>query len=402
MASANLKILYVITHVPCPPTMGAHHRVLNIGRQLQKCGKVTVVYAGKAVEPVFLDATKREFSDLIVMRPKTYKGPETLIRLRTNFNFHWPWHYANKVSKSDRQLFAKLCRQHDVVWFHTLPAADCFGIDRLPKSVMDIDDLNHVKYQMRTEYYDTGLRQKIAHKFLVFKWKKREIHVLDRFSLMTVCSNADKQYLGDDKRIYVIPNGFEPPQQQPRWTNRNNMRIGFIGNVEYGPNRDGLKWFADAIWPMIISRVPEARLRIVGRLPVKHDFLSQPGFETLGFVDDTAEEFATWSAMIVPLRIGGGTRLKILEAFSKMCPVISTPAGAYGMGVSDGKDIILREDVEAFGQSCINILKNPESGRDCAQGGWELFKTKYTWETIGIQIRSVVQECIKRKTQVFI
>ena len=393
MTAANLKILYVITHLPCPPTMGVHHRILNIGRQLKKCGGVTVVYVAKSIEPQRLAETQRQFDRVIVMKSATTGGHDTWVRFKTKFDFHWPWHYANRVSRKDRELFKKLHRQHDITWFHTLPAADGFSLGGFDKSVMDIDDLNHIKYQMWAQQAGAGLRRRTAGKFLVCKWKRRESQALKRFSMLTVCSEQDKHFFGDDDSVAVIPNGFAQPDSKPTWIKRRNMRLGFIGNISYAPNKEGLIWFGKEVWPKIIAQCPRAKLRIVGHKPTDAAFLDRPGFEPLGFIEDPSDEFNTWSAMIVPLRFGGGTRLKIIEAFSRMCPVVSTPAGAYGIRAIEDKHILLKDDPAQFARGCITLMKDDERGKSLALAGWELFVENYTWDVIGEQIARTVQSC---------
>jgi glycosyltransferase involved in cell wall biosynthesis len=372
--------------------MGVHHRVLNIGRQLKKCGLVTMVYTGKEESADSQAATQREFGDLIIMKPRVFQGPDFLQRLHYKIDFHGPWHYADKVSREDREVFDRLRREHDVVWFHTLEAADCFGLGKVSRSIMDLDDLNQQKFSLMAQQAK-GLRSKLATKLLTYKWKRREKQVLQRFDLATVCSTFDRQYLGGDQRIHVIPNGFERPLQEVKRQAAGKRRLGFIGNLDYGPNFDGLQWFGEKIWPLIIKEIPTAKLRIAGKIPEKRDLLDRPGFEWLGFVEDTAVEFAGWSAMVVPLRIGGGTRLKIIEALSKRCPVVSTPVGAHGLEVAHEKNMLLVEQPEVFVQACLKLLWDDASGEKLADAGRDLFEKKYTWDVIGRAIKQAVMVC---------
>ena len=101
--------------------------------------------------------------------------------------------------------------------------------------------------------------------------------------------------------------------------------------------------------------------------------------------------------MIVPLRYGGGTRLKILEAFSRMCPVISTSVGAYGLDVTHNKDILLEDAPQAFADQCIRLLQQPNYGKSLAEAGWELFQKKYTWDVIGKSIQNTVKEISRKR-----
>jgi len=387
---SSRKILYVTTHMPCPPNKGARVRVLNIGRQLKKCGTLTTVYVGPPPDSESLAATEEQFGDIIVMPAIQCKLPPLLEKLRHKFKFHWPWYHADKVSDCDRNRFFKLCDEQDVTWFHTLAAADVFGRYRFSKSVMDLDDLGQVKFEFMLQMA-TNIRAKLAARCLIYKWHRWEQRVLDRCSEAVVCSLVDKQRLETSDRIHIVPNGYERPALQPSWKPRDKIRLGFIGQLDYGPNKLGLKWFGETIWPNILKQLPQARLRIIGRIPAEDSFLHYPGFESLGFLDDTSAEFETWSAMVVPLRFGGGTRLKIVDAFSKKCPVISTSIGAYGLDVTDNTDIIIRNDPDSFAQSCIKLLNDPNSGKHLAEAGWDLFCTKYTWDIIGKPIKKIMR-----------
>ncbi|MCK4959407.1 MAG: glycosyltransferase, partial [Planctomycetes bacterium] len=160
----------------------------------------------------------------------------------------------------------------------------------------------------------------------------------------------------------------------------------------YAPNAYGLKWFGENVWPLILKELPDASVRIIGRIPEKNSFQDYPRFESLGFLPDTFDEFATWSAMIVPLHFGGGTRLKILDAFSKMCPVVSTSVGAHGLGVTDNRNVLLADDPASFARACIRLLQEPDQGQVLATDGWDFFEKLYTWEAIGPQIEGVVRK----------
>jgi glycosyltransferase involved in cell wall biosynthesis len=114
-------------------------------------------------------------------------------------------------------------------------------------------------------------------------------------------------------------------------------------------------------------------------------------------VEDPSAEFRTWTTMIVPLLVGGGTRIKILEAFSRLCPVVSTSVGAYGLEVEDSKNILLADRPQYFAQQCLTLCEKPQTGRILTEEGWNLFTQKYTWERIGQRIQNVVEKCLEAK-----
>ena len=384
------RILFATGHLPCPPQMGAHLRVFNIAKQLRKAGSVTFVYIGKPFDPVRLKATQQELGPVQTFVIPDRPCPSFLKSHRYRFEYHWPWYHSAKLSKTDQATFFELCKSHDLNWFHTLNPADTAGRFSYPDAVIDLDDLNQKKFSLMLQT-ETQLRGKIGIQFLIYKWRRWEQIALKRFSHKVVCSPADRVFLGNTPDIHVIPNGFEKPEITPVWKSRRQTRVGFIGQVDYMPNRRGLEWFTQTIWPIILKQQPNARLRIAGNMTCKDRFSAVPSCDILGFIPSTEDEFATWSSMIVPLQFGGGTRLKILDAFSKKCPVISTSVGAYGLDITHGRDILIADTAEDFASCCIDLLDQEDFGRKIADEAWQLFEANYTWDAIGKTIQSVVQ-----------
>ena len=391
----DLKILYVSAAFIAPPHTGCMIRTMNVARKLKDCGRVTVLGVAGRLDEKSMETARQEFDSVHFVKLKDYSeyggGLGNFIK---KFHMHWPWSEGRKVNKKDQQLFHELAAEHDIVWFHTLGAANPFDFENLPKSVMDLDDLNHCKYTLRFGQ-DKTFRLRMSAMVQAWKWKKREFESLEKYDRLVVCSEDDRELLGGSEKIHVIPNGFTKPQVKPEWKKPDELRIGFIGTLGYGPNRDGLIWFRDNIWPLIRKQKPKMTLRIVGSPPPEKDKVLAEGFESLGFIADPTDEFQTWSAMIVPLLFGGGTRIKILESFSKMCPVISTTPGAHGIQAEHGKNILLSDDIQEFAQYCLELSDYPEKGKEIAEAGWQLFVEKYSWEIIGKAIENVISNLKK-------
>jgi glycosyltransferase involved in cell wall biosynthesis len=119
-----------------------------------------------------------------------------------------------------------------------------------------------------------------------------------------------------------------------------------------------------------------------------------PDIVGLGYVEDPADEIASWRAMIVPIRVGGGTRIKIVEAFSRMCPVVSTKLGAFGYGVRDGNELLLADIAEEFGAACLRVIADPLLGMKLSENAWKRFLSEWTWEGIGEAVKKAVQSCL--------
>lgn len=381
--SSKPSILYVTTTFQFPPYAGSTQRAVNIARQLRRYSEVTMLAVSHHFDSDSVELYRKEFSRFLQVHLKAYsdytKPWGELIR---KIHMHWPSNCGIRANRADQELFEKLAAQHDIVWFHTLGAQNPFIRTPAEKSVMDLDDLNHCKYEQSAIFQPT-LRFRLSAKVQSFKWRLLERCALKRFKTVVVCSDTDKAFLGDPDNVQVVPNGFNPPLITPQRGLSDSCRLGFIGLLSYGPNRDGLRWFRENVWPLILKKRPEMRLRIVGKLPAEKDYVEAEGFEYLGYIDDPTAEMQTWSAMIVPILYGGGTRIKIIEGFSKKCPVISTTIGAHGISAVNEKHLFLTDKPDEFSRRCLQLSAFPDVGKRLAEEGWGLFNEKYTWDAIG-------------------
>jgi glycosyltransferase involved in cell wall biosynthesis len=388
----DVKILYVTTALFSPPHIGCMQRAVNIARQLKRCGTVTMLAVSPRFDPASVELCSREFPRFEQVRLKAYADyPEPWDKVLLKFHMHWPTNCGIRASRADQSRFAALVSQHDIVWFNTLGAQTPFDVPPAEKTVIDLDDLNHCKYDQSSQC-QPSLRFRLSAKVQSLKWKRLERNALKRSGAVVVCSEQDKAFLGGGSTLHVVPNGFPAPRQKPEPQTPDPLRLGFIGQLAYGPNRDGLIWFRDQVWPQIRKEKPHMRLRVVGRTPPDRDAVQAEGFEYLGYVEDPTEEMQTWSATVVPIPYGGGTRIKILDAFSKLCPVISTTIGAHGIQVTHEENILLADAPADFARHCLRLSGDADKGKQLAEEGWKLFCAKYTWDVIGKSIAGVVDK----------
>jgi glycosyltransferase involved in cell wall biosynthesis len=225
-------------------------------------------------------------------------------------------------------------------------------------------------------------------------WRRREKLLGERFDHVVVCSDEDRRHLRITARIHVIANTFDDVGVTVIRTPAAVPRFGFIGRCEYEPNCDALDWFGRRVWPEVERMLPGAELRIIGRGSA--EFLRArrlPG-TGLGYVKDPTAEMATWTAMIVPVRFGGGTRIKISEAFVRRIPVVSTRLGALGYDVMSGRELLLVDEPTEFAQACVQIVRESELAERLTVQASELYRTKYS-------IASVRQRVVAVANQVF-
>ena len=357
-------------------------------------GNVTMAAICSEPHSDSLQAFEREFGPLVILRqPPIPSSPTGWAKLGRKFRQHWPTASEPRIIPADRSRLTELIQAHNLLWIHGLATADALA-EKLPApTVLDLDDLNQTKFSLRAATMP-NTRQRLSHKLQAWKWRCREQEALSRFSIVNVCSEPDRALLQNHPSLRVLPNGFDRLDVASDAPLRDQLRLGFIGKLTYPPNRDGLAWFVREIWPGIRRQTPEATLRVVGHLPQDTEFLAGPGIEALGFVQDLTDEFNSWAAMIVPLRFGGGTRIKILEAFSRKCPVIATALGAYGLDAQPGRDLLVAEEPQDFAQACTELLNSSQRRDQLAQAAWKLFSENYTWDRIYAHTRDIARQAL--------
>ena len=383
------RILYIAPHWPGAPAYGAQQRVLQIGHLLKKIGNVSlVVLTVPSAEEKWRSRTKTEFNIARVVTAQSIGQRGVLSRLRHELDSR----YVDAVQPTDRQAVLNLLSQHDVVWVHTMSAANSLGIYQWPHSVLDMDDIPSRVYESSARV-GSSLSRRLLDRRMSLIWKRREMRLAERFKVLMVCSENDRRYLGMD-HVRVLPNGFQRVSNIERFPSHPS-RIGFIGSFEYAPNVEGMRWFCAQVWPKIKEQLPDACLRVVGD---GTDIASEWGGDVyaLGRVEDAGSEIGTWSAMIVPIRRGGGTRIKVLEGFARRCPVVATKLGAFGYDINDGEEVFLTDEPNQFAVRCIELIKLPQVAETMANSAHQWFLKFRTWESYEDIVRAAV-ESVRRK-----
>ncbi len=217
----------------------------------------------------------------------------------------------------------------------------------------------------------------------------------------------------DGDRVTVVPTGVDLAEYRPdpaefdKNSDPNPLAriaplVTFVGAMDWEPNVDAVEYFCSEVWPAIKAEMPQARFRIVGRNPDRRvqkwaSDSSDKSIEVTGRVPSVVEHLRQSSIVIVPLRIGGGTRLKIYEAMATAKAVVSTTVGAEGLDVHHGRDIILADDPHAFAQAVIMLLRDSELRRRYEKAAAET-AARYDWPAIGERFSEVLQSVAEKKS----
>lgn len=182
-------------------------------------------------------------------------------------------------------------------------------------------------------------------------------------------------------QVELLPNGVDVEYFQATKAVKDRQSLVFIGLMNYPPNIDAMRWFGRDIWPQLYQQFPQLRLKIVGRFPPPSILAlsEQPGICVTGEVPDVRPYVAEALACVVPLRAGGGTRLKILSTMAQGRPVISTQLGAEGLAVTPGEHILLAENAEQFIRHVQTLLDHPQRGEQLGRAARQLVVERYPW-----------------------
>jgi glycosyltransferase involved in cell wall biosynthesis len=214
----------------------------------------------------------------------------------------------------------------------------------------------------------------------------------DESMLRAMVPNASVQIVenGVDVARYSDGDKPSPPTVMER-VRQTRTDIVFVGSMDYHANIDGAIYFCTKIWPRLHALAPELRLMIVGARPSAEvrDLARLPGVVVTGTVDDVEPYYRGALAAIVPLRIGGGTRLKILEAMAAGIPVVSTSIGAEGLAVTAGLDIALADTPDETTRALMELYESCETWQRLSDRGRELVCTRYDWSVIGSSLHRI-------------
>jgi hypothetical protein len=389
-----MRILYITSCWPHGESFGGQLRVLNIGRALKAIGDVTVmVVSSDTASERNRAQTATEFAVLEPPRLEIVRNSDLRDRLRWALDTRFLNVHGCQARPEDQQRIAALTSDFDLTWVHHSRTPNILNRWHWPKSVLDLDDIPST-YQHSIWQNGVEWKTKWKARAQMTLLKRRERRLLQRFSVLSVCSKIDREYLGGGPRIHVIPNGFERPTTLPVRKRTEVPRIGFIGLYSYAPNLEGVRWFVDRCWPDIKKQIPDVRLRLVGKEtdgPLKP---AGPDIDALGWVADPAAEIATWSAMIIPIRHGAGTRIKIADAFSRKCPTVSTRLGAYGYDVENGRELLLADSPKEFTDACLSLIRDPVRADEMADRAYGAFLQNWTWEAIAPRVWKAAETAV--------
>jgi glycosyltransferase involved in cell wall biosynthesis len=243
--------------------------------------------------------------------------------------------------------------------------------------------------------------KKLVYRREFSKMFRYEQAAVQRFDHVIAVSEHDKSLFGawvEPERVSVVPTGVDTERFCPAaQAGSEPPLVVFVGAMDWEPNVDAVKYFCADIWPHILRKVPGARFRIIGRNPDRRvTGLAKASVEVTGSVPSVVEHLRDAAVVVVPLRVGGGTRLKVYEAMAAGKPVVSTTVGAEGLDVHHGRNIVLADSAVAFAEAVIALLRDSRARQRMGEDATALAR-QYSWPVIAEKFGEVLGQVVERR-----
>jgi polysaccharide biosynthesis protein PslH len=364
-----VRILWIKADKLLPLHSGGNIRSYNILRQLNLRHEVTLFsyYAG-APDPEYNAQLARHFPNAVCLATRK-RDPGTL-RRRYDYAVRLSRSEPYAVTRADHPKVRKALqtyfesRQFDVVICDFLLPTRSIP----PRPLLPVVLFQHnVESEIWRRHAETesNLLLKLLYRLEFRKMLAYERAILRRVDHIIAVSQHDRNLMAawvDPARITVVPTGVDLEEYSPQNSSTDKgLLLMFVGAMDSKPNVDAVEYFCAHIWPLILAKAPEAKFRIVGRNPSRRvRNLASKSVEITGTVPSISGHLREATAVVIPLRIGGGTRLKIYEAMALGKPVVSTMVGAEGLELTHGENILIADDPRSFADAACSLLQDAE------------------------------------------
>jgi len=289
----------------------------------------------------------------------------------------------------------------DLVHVDLLPLAVYINeFENLPKILV-----NHNVESIRLYRWFKTEANPVKKAYLGIQWlklRKFERSAMNKFDGCVVVSEVDKELLlkmGVKSKLFVVPTGTNTKFFTPSNGRVFENSVLWIGHMDVHTNRDAVLYFWKEIYPILKKKYPEIKVTFVGTAPPKEiaEAAQKDGqVKATGFVEDIRPYINEAAVMVVPIRIGSGTRLKILDAMAMGKAIVSTSVGCEGLNVNDGKDILIADNPGDFANKTIDLLRDSDKRTRLEKNAIELAKT-YDWELITQKQEAVYKDVMRRR-----
>ncbi len=408
-----MRTLVVAHNVPWPPRGGGLLRLANVVESMARVSELDLFILHETTR-----STVSVPDDVPVARATGVQFPRSSSQLR--WRLEWAFRRGiplevvmARPDPAPRRALARWAQgPYDVVWFSTPANYEWTGRPRLGPTVVDLMDLEDVKAEVRSQLLVDHVRAERGwaslHARLAWyqarknrrDWHSFQLSVASRVERVVVPSELDA-VRSSFRNVAVVPNTYPRPGHPAGHPSAERPPVVLLqGSLGYPPNIDAAHWLATVIAPKIRVQIPGLEVRLVGRPATSVLKLDEPGVVTVvGEVPSMNTELAKASVAAVPIRYGGGTRVKILESFAHRVPVVSTTLGAEGLDVEDGVHLLLADDPEAFAAATVRLVGDAALRTRIADEAERLYFRRYDGRAAGEDVRRLLEDLSVSRTR---
>ncbi len=397
-----MKILFLSPTVPFPLTDGGRIRVFNLLKQIAQKSDVTLL--ALETQPTDADGV----AELQQLGVQVHLVPNAPTLPRVSFGTLAKAFFKRQpitVARYDvptyrRKLRALLANKtFDLVHYEMFHVAQFHTETRLPSVLSQQNVDSAIWRRLCSETINPFY--KFAYWTQQLAFQRYERLLSPKFDAVTCTSDIDAavfaQHCAKDA-IEIIPNGVDITHYRPDFTTEAPAHLIYIGSMDWYPNEDAVAFFADEVFPRIQEKVPDVAFSIVGGNPSGRvqKLAERDGIVVTGRVPEIKPYFAEATVFVVPLRIGSGTRLKILEALAMGKAIVSTSVGAEGLDLRDGEEIFIADEPDAFADAVTRLLTDEQLRRRIGENGRARVEQDYDWRRIGEKLHGLYESLTKK------
>jgi glycosyltransferase involved in cell wall biosynthesis len=404
-----LNVALVDEELPYPPTSGKRIRTLNLTLRLAERHRLTYLCHRNA-DPAEAYEAATFFADhgiatVVVDRPAPPKsGPGFYARLGANLLSPLPYSVTSHNSRALRRTLQIHAASQAVDLWHCEWTPYAEALRCVPGRRIVV--AHNVESVIWRRYYETETNR-LRRWYIGGQWRKFERferRILKEVDCTVAVSEVDAQRFRDDfglTRVEVVENGVDTSYFLPQPGQQEPAHLLFLGSLDWRPNLDGVQLLLQRVFPAVRKTEPAARLSLVGRNPpeaLRRQVDRLPGVELHCNVPDVRPFLARCSLLVVPLRIGGGSRLKILEALASGVPVVSTRIGAEGLCLEGNRDLTVVENIDDLSSALIQALRTPQAMAAQAERGRQQVLRRYDWDILANQLEQTWIRCAAHRS----
>ncbi|MEN9406964.1 MAG: hypothetical protein RLZZ455_180 [Candidatus Parcubacteria bacterium] len=395
-----MKILFFTYDFPYPTNSGGKTRAFNLLKFAKKDAEI-ILFSFVRNMPSTTDLNALRdlgIEDIRLFPRRKLYSPANLVSFFSKNSIFYSLYFTPTVHSELLDVVRE--KKIDLVHFESFytgfylhHALTQLGV----KQVFGTENIEHLLYK---EFADSQkfLPARLFFQSQVKKIKQEEEAFYHRSDCILTVTETERDQVSSvcGKRVEIVPNGVDIAsfENAERKSNPEKTLL-FMGNFTYFPNRDAMQWFIAHVFPQLPDDI---RLIVVGRNSSKQEYLRDRRIETVEFVENIHDVYSKGSVMIAPVRIGGGTNFKILEAMASKMPVVALSERIDGLGFSGGKELLIAKNASEFAEMTVRLLEDKKLQRDFAATAFSAVEKKYSWTGIGAKLYNTWSSLVHEKS----